>query len=215
MDDDYRGGAAPPRDTGAFGKKSMGEANLDALFSGSDDDDEFKPVKKERAPEPVVDRGDTFNAKPPKKKAMAFDSSESEEDMGAGKVNAKLFQTAGAPAKSALKKSNYAPPKKEAGNLFGGGDDDDDSDDVDKKVVARTSRQKTITKKKVVWGDEDSDEEKPIAQTSRTMARRPTAGLAISGKRKLVDSDDDEEDDDFDFNFGKKPDQMAQTAKAF
>lgn len=35
------------------------------------------------------------------------------------------------------------------------------------------------------------------------MARRPTAGLALGSKRKLVDSDDDE-DDDFDFNFGSK-----------
>jgi len=65
MDDDYRGGAAPPRDTGAFGKKSIGKAKLDAFFSGSSDEGEFKPVKKERAPEPVVDRGDTFNVKKP------------------------------------------------------------------------------------------------------------------------------------------------------
>jgi len=82
----------------------------------------------------VVDKGDTF-----KKKAMAWDSSESEEDM------------------EALKKSSYAPPKK-TGKPFVCSDDDDDFDDVDKKVVARTSRQKPIIKNKVIWGDEDSDE---------------------------------------------------------
>jgi hypothetical protein len=42
------------------------------------------------------------------------------------------------------------------------------------------------------------------------LARRPTAGVALKGKRNLVDSDDDD-DDDFDFNFGKKPEPKADT----
>ena len=95
MDDDYRSGA-PMRETGGFGAKKT-KANLDALFSSGDEDQGFKPVKKERETknnDPF--RGDTFNSKPKapeqaKKKALAAFDSSSEEDMGVSKVDAKNF----------------------------------------------------------------------------------------------------------------------------
>lgn len=140
-----------------------------------------------------------------KKKPTALFSSDSEDDMGAGKVDAKAFATAGANVKSALKKPSAAAAKKPKANLFGG-ESDEDSDDVAGLVAARPARAnapKTLTKKKAVaWGDDDSADEKPVV-AKPSMARRPTGGLGLKNKL-MAASDDDSDEDGFDFNFKDK-----------